>query len=194
MTRLPPQDIESERMVLGSILVDRKCCPFVFDALSEDSFYVPINQILFSVAKTLFRKNRPIDALSLKIEASKINNDEDLSSYICEISENITTASNIEYYINNILEQAERRNVIEACGSAVEALFSDPDFKATDITSKLVSQVLKCQRVQSGGIKRIGDFLNAEFDRLEKISNGEKAAFIETGIRAIDEQVFIKKT
>ncbi|MBN2570025.1 MAG: hypothetical protein JXB42_11400 [Deltaproteobacteria bacterium] len=191
--RIPPQALDVERTILGSMLVDKACCSVAFALLNEDSFYMPINSKIFSVMKQLFIKNNPIDIVSVSkaLEDKGMFGEDFDSSYIAEISENIAVFQNIEYYAKILIEKQLRRKIIELSTQAVNSCYCEEDLPAENISSKIISELLSAGNDKKGVARRIGELLPDEFDRLEKICSGKQTAFITTGIRSIDENVYI---
>ena len=59
--RLPPQNLEAEQCVLGSMLLDAQCIGDVLLILAAEDFYLPANAEIFSVMAELFDANQPVD-------------------------------------------------------------------------------------------------------------------------------------
>ena len=65
LKRLPPQNLDAEKAVLGSILVDSMAMNKVVEILSPEAFYAPANQIIFKCFLTLYNQSKPIDILTV---------------------------------------------------------------------------------------------------------------------------------
>ena len=65
--RLPPQNIEAEQSVLGSLMLDRDAVIKVSDILGPADFYRGAHQFIFETMLELFERNEPIDLLSASI-------------------------------------------------------------------------------------------------------------------------------
>ena len=73
MLKLPPQDIETERAVLGSLMIDANAIIGVTDFLLTADFYKPAHQKIYEVILDLFNKNQPIDVLSVSTKLKEKN-------------------------------------------------------------------------------------------------------------------------
>jgi len=196
LERIPPQALDVERTILGSMLIDKKCCAVAFDLLNTGSFYVDANRKIFNAMKDLFIKSQPIDIISVVDKLEKMGQLDSIGgpSYIGEISEAIATFENIEYYSKILLEKQQRREIIETASNAINACYSDDESEAGEISSRLVSGLLQAGNEAKGEIKRVGEFLSDEFTRLHVVCNsGKSNAFITTGIRTIDENMIIEQ-
>lgn len=194
--RIPPQALDVERTVLGSMLVDKKSCATAFSILSGEAFYSEANKQIFESMKHLFAKSQPIDMISVSNELQKCGKIDSIggAAYISELASSIAVYENLEYYSGILLEKQKRREIIECSTNAVNACFAEDDYSAEEISSGLISRLLQGPGEASGEIKRVGEFLSAEFDRLHEIcSSGKPAAFIDTGIRTIDENLIIEQ-
>ena len=69
--RIPPQNLDSEKAVLGSIMLRKEAMHEVEDVISPDSFYADKHKIIFQAMLDLFLKNEPIDMLSLSIKLNE---------------------------------------------------------------------------------------------------------------------------
>ena len=63
--KLPPQDIEAEHSVLGSLMIDKHSIIKVADLIVSEDFYAPANAKIFEAISDLFQKNEPVDVLSV---------------------------------------------------------------------------------------------------------------------------------
>ncbi len=63
--KLPPQNIEAEQSILGSILIDKDAITKVADILTPEDFYQPSHEKIFEIILELYDKNQPIDILTV---------------------------------------------------------------------------------------------------------------------------------
>ena len=60
-----PQALEMEKAVLGALMIDKDAYLEVGDLLRPESFYDPINQMVFEAIQQLSREESPIDVLTV---------------------------------------------------------------------------------------------------------------------------------
>ena len=65
MAKIPPQNIEAEKSVLGSLMLDSKSIDVIIDILRPDDFYQTKHKIIFEAMVDLYQNKEPIDVLSL---------------------------------------------------------------------------------------------------------------------------------
>ena len=63
--RIPPQALEVERTVLGSMLIDSQAALNAIDILDEDCFYSTANARIFLCMKEMFEKSIPVDIVTI---------------------------------------------------------------------------------------------------------------------------------
>src|SRR3989344_9323643 len=98
--KIPPQNLEAEKSVLGSILIDKDAINKVTDFLSSDDFYSPNHQIIYATALNLFEKHEPLDLLSLsnRLEEMGRLNEAGGVSYLTSLTNSVPTSSHIATY------------------------------------------------------------------------------------------------
>ena len=63
--RIPPQSIEAEMSVLGSMFLDREATGKAIEILDESAFYKDIHRIIYLAAISLYEKSEPVDIITL---------------------------------------------------------------------------------------------------------------------------------
>jgi replicative DNA helicase len=112
--RIPPQDIEAEKALLGSIMLTPTALYDIADMVKPDTFYVEKHRILFKTMLELFGKNEPIDLLSV---SSHLKDGERLdaiggSTYLAELVGAVPSASHVEHYAKIVQKKFILRNLI----------------------------------------------------------------------------------
>ncbi|MEK7219546.1 MAG: DnaB-like helicase N-terminal domain-containing protein, partial [Patescibacteria group bacterium] len=114
--RIPPQSIESEQAVLGSIMLRKDAMHEVEDMVSPDSFYVEKHKMIFKAMLNLSLKNEPIDMLSLstKLAEQKLLEQIGGNAYLAEIVNSVPSSTNVKHYSDVVQKKYVLRNLIEA--------------------------------------------------------------------------------
>jgi hypothetical protein len=66
--RIPPQAVDLEEAVLGSVMLEKDALSTVIDALSPEDFYKESDQRIFAAVHRLFTKSEPVDILTVTSE------------------------------------------------------------------------------------------------------------------------------
>jgi len=71
MERLPPQNIEAEAAVLGSVLIDPQALTAVAEMLRPDDFYRDAHRLIFQICIDLYAHGRPADLVTIGDELDR---------------------------------------------------------------------------------------------------------------------------
>ena len=114
--RIPPQDIDAERSVLGAILIDPDRFSEIASGLSAEDFYRPNHAHVFEAVVNLFERNEPIDEITVGSELKTLGKLESLggSAYLAELTDSVPTAANVAYYAKLVKKRAVVRRLIMA--------------------------------------------------------------------------------
>jgi len=158
--RIPPQAIDVERTVLGTMIISADGATIAINRLSDDSFYASANQKVFVTLRDMVSGEIKIDLVTL---AAELRNRGWLESvgeepYLCELIESIATAENIPHYCRILLEKQARRKMISTAHALMERAFDD----GKDITSAITETDAEFAALQQ---------MNTELDPEEKVSS-----------------------
>jgi len=186
--KLPPQDIEAERSVLGSLMIDKHSIIKVADLVVSEDFYASVNAKIFEAISDLFQKNEPIDVLSVsaKLKEKKQLAEVGGSSYLTELINSVPSAAHIAHYAQIIRNKRVLRDLIEASAEINEKVFenSDPESLLDEIERKILSID---QKSRPQNFILIKDELKSAYERIEKIHQGERGLRgVPTGFEELD--------
>lgn len=127
--KLPPQNIDAEKSLLGSILIDRESINKVADFLKPGDFYVRGHQIIYDAALLLFDKREPIDLLSLsnKLDEMKLLEEAGGIGYITSLTNSVPSASHIASYAKIIQRKKMLRDMIDAAHHILNLGYTEDD-------------------------------------------------------------------
>lgn len=112
--KLPPQNDDVEKSVLGAILIDEDAMFKVAEELNPTHFYGKKHQLIFEAMLDLFSHQKPIDILTLSTELKSRKSIKEIGGnvYLTELVEAVPTAAHIEEYSKIIINLAQRRRLI----------------------------------------------------------------------------------
>ena len=115
LNRVPPNDVEAEQAVLGSMLVDKDAVISGLEVLKENDFYREDNKAVFSAIASLYSKSEPIDLITVKKELMENGSFERIGGmeFIASLPEKVPTTTNVDRYIKIVEEQSMRRKLIQ---------------------------------------------------------------------------------
>jgi replicative DNA helicase len=189
MLKLPPQDIETERAVLGALMVDPNAIIQIADFLLSNDFYKPVHQKIYETIFDLFKNNQPIDILSVSTKLKEKNLLEEIggANYLTDLINEVPTASHIAHYAKNVKEKKVLRDLIQTSAEinekvyeniGVENLLDEVEQKIFNITQRSLPQKYVLLK----------DELQGAYERIEKMHRGETAIRgVPTGFAKLDD-------
>lgn len=190
--RIPPQDLETEKALLGAIMLRPDIVFDVLDSIQPESFYSERHKIIFKVMMELASKREPIDLLTV---TTKLREQKELegvggNSYISELLNTVPSAANIDYYSEIVRKKAILRNLIQASNHIGELAYSEEkelDHVLEEAEKKMygITNISKGQKLE-----KIKDLLDDAWDRFEKLQqSGHQIRGVPTGFSEIDNKL-----
>jgi replicative DNA helicase len=127
ITRIPPQSVDSEKAVLGSMMQEDVAASRAMEILKEDCFYVDAHKFIFRAMTELDAKHKPIDQLSVveKLGKLKLLESAGGAAAISDLINRVPSAANIEYYANIVKEKYILRTIIKTSNEMIDKAFSE---------------------------------------------------------------------
>lgn len=186
--RVPPQDLEAERAVLGSILLQNEAVYTALEDLTPEDFYRPANQIIFRAVLELAQKSEPVDAVTLSGLLRTKSELEQVGGLpgIVALGEAVATAANVRHYSNIVRKKSMLRKLITAGTEIAKSGYESPEpEEAVDSAEKLIFEIAKARSKQ--GITPVSKIVTEAFKRIEKLAEEKKAVTgVPTGIMDLD--------
>ncbi|MDO8470314.1 MAG: replicative DNA helicase [bacterium] len=188
--KLPPQDLEAERSVLGALLLDKLAITKVADLIAPGDFYHPAHQAICDAILTLFERGEPIDILTVSHALKNMKRLTEVggTDYLSDLVQGVPTSAHVERYAEIVREKRVRRDLIGAAASVNESALDPGNFE--DLLDNVEQRIFSIsQRSRPQKFTHIKDELPAAYERLEKLHRGERGALrgIPTKFPKIDE-------
>ncbi|MFA7216855.1 MAG: replicative DNA helicase [Candidatus Paceibacterota bacterium] len=190
--RIPPQNLEAEMALLGSIMLRPESLYEIIDIVSGESFYSEKHRIIFESMMELFSKHQPIDLLSVSTKLTEKGWIDQIggNTYLTEVVHTVPSASNILYYAQIIQKKHMMRRLIDASdhisqigydeNKELEELLEQAEKKLFDVTNYNTSHKFV----------PLKDELNEAWERLDKLhTDGQGMRGIPTGFIDIDKKL-----
>lgn len=174
--RIPPQSLESERALLGALLLKPDALHDIADLVHPDSFYAEKHKLIFETMRELSERGEPIDLVSLteRLTGKGVLERAGGRAYIAELATTAPAPGNYSHYAELVGRKHLMRSLIDASYEITEAAFDE----ARDHVEVLDEAEKKIMAVGSGIASHkfiaIGDKIEDAWDRIEKLSSGEK--------------------
>jgi len=189
LDRLPPQSLDAEKAVLGSVLLDPDVCDDVALIVRSRDFYAHAHQVLFGHLLAMHEDGVRID-IALLVERLKQHGDFEAigeSLYLAEIAQSVPTAANAQYYANIVRDKATMRALIHASTEILRDAF-DQSLDAREMLSHAEEKVFRILEDKGiGELAPIHEVLTAALQRIDaRLTHGGLAGSVETGFTELD--------
>jgi replicative DNA helicase len=185
----PPNNIDAEKSVLGSMFLDTKAVFIALERLMPSDFYAKRNREIFEVMRELSESGKPIDTVTVvdRLERKGQLEGPDDTIYIADLASSVPSASNINHYIDIIEQDSVRRLLIEAGNDIIRDATTSED-EASEIVSKagdVIYQIAVKRRRYS--LEHIKQALLEGYTRIGESMNRESGLLgIPTGFKQLD--------
>src|SRR5258708_4964324 len=190
--KIPPQNLEAEQTVLGSVLIDKNAIFRVADLLTPDDFYSPAHGRIYDAILTLYEKRQPIDVLSLTtfLKEKEFLKEVGGSTYLADLTNQVTTASHVQHYAGIVKKNKILRDLIKASAEITEDAF-EPSNEIEDLMDDVEQKILSIsQKSVPQNFMAIKDELKGAYERMAKLADGGgKLRGIATGFTAVDNKL-----
>lgn len=186
---MPPQNVEAEQSVLGSLMLDKDAIMKVADFLRAKDFYRGTHQAMYRAMLELFERQEPIDILNLKNRLSETGNLEAVGgqAYLAELVNSVPTASNILYYAKIVQRKRILRDLIAASYDIAQLGYKEHE----DVDVVLDEAERRIFSISEGSLSQnfvpVRSSLEDAFDRIDKLSRKEgETRGVPTGFADLD--------
>jgi len=187
--RMMPNDIEAEKSVLGSLMLDGELINVIIDELKPEDFYHKKHQIIYQAMTELYNRSEPIDILSVssRLKEKRLLDDIGGNSYLTELVNSVPTASNVKHYADIVRRKAILRNLIESSEEISQLGYKEEE----DIAELLDEAEQKIFKIARYSVKQkflnIKDALEEAWERFDKLhKNKGELRGVPTGFPELD--------
>lgn len=190
--RIPPQHIEAEKALLGSILIKPESINEVLDLVTPNSFYVDKHRLIFQNMLELFGKSDPIDLLSL---SSKLKEKDLLErvggrSYLAELVNTVPSAGNIKHYTELVEKKSMMRQLID-CADYLSELGYQEGLEVEELLDKAEKRVFEVTNTPTlHKFITLKETLGEAWERLDRLHKSkDELRGVRTGFAELDDKL-----
>jgi replicative DNA helicase len=187
--RMPPQNIEAEQSVLGSLMIDKDAVIKIADLITPDDFYKDAHTKIFEAMLYLYENHEPIDILSLSNRLKDNGHLERIGghAYLASLANSVPTAANIVHYTKIVEKKAILRKLIDNASQIVSNAYDEKNEvdEVLDLAEQKIFAV--SQKHVRQDFTSVKPMLEEAFDRIDELSkNKGKLRGVPTGFRDLD--------
>jgi len=168
-TRKLPHNLDSERALLGSIILSERIPESVVKIVTEKSFYDERHRIIYYHMLKMNEKSEPIDIITLsqQLELSKQLDFIGGTSYLVETVNLVPSSSNAEHYAKIIQTKYVRRQLIQI-SEKIQANCFDEDTDVSGLVVRTERALKEVEKINTGEISKTGDIeIDTEVKRIQ---------------------------
>ncbi|MDP3758386.1 MAG: replicative DNA helicase [Candidatus Daviesbacteria bacterium] len=193
ITKLPPQNIEAEQSLLGSLLIDKDAIVRISEILHPSNFYRSEQHgAIFEAIQSLFERREPIDLVTVteELKRKSVYDKVGGSAYLASLINIVPTSAHIEHYAKIIKDHAVRRSLIAQATALIQRSYDEGE-QVEELLEKAEAGIFALsQEHVSRDFLPIKDALTESFDRLDELQKSfGKLRGIPTGFRDLDSKL-----
>ena len=171
LERVPPQNLEAERSVLGGILLENQAMPNLMEILEEDDFYRDAHRKIYRAMIDLCERRDPVDLITLTEEVNRKGWLQEVggAAYLASLADEVPTAANILFYAKIVKEKSVLRQLIGAATEVARQGYEEPEdaIAFLDRAEQSILEISRRQRRQ--GFVPLRSVLQETFKSIEEL-------------------------
>ena len=191
LSKQPPQSLEAEQAVLGSILIDSRVVADVVGILTPEDFFLQQNREIFETIYTMFNFSQTIDPVTVLNKMKELGVHHDNSrDYILQLMEITPTAANVVRYANIVREKSMLRGLARA-STDISEMVQDEVGTASEMLESAEKKIYALRKGErNDSLEHIGTVLHKVFDRLTELSQSDSLIpGLSSGLRDLDTKI-----
>ena len=188
--KMPPQNLEAEAAVLGSMLLDKEAIARSVEHLDETSFYTESNRKIYQSILRLYDENKAVDIVTLIEDLKKRNALEEVGgpSYITDLANSIPTSANVDHYARIVKEKYLLRSLISTA-TTIAAESYEPSIEVEDLldrAEKLIFDITSDNK-RDARVVEMKDVIKESIETIDRLyQRKENITGIPTGFHDLD--------
>ncbi len=189
ISKMPPQNLEAEQSLLGSLLIDKDAIIKIADIVTADDFYSSANGLIFETILELFEKKQAIDILSLssRLDEKRLLEQVGGRTYLVTLTNQTPSAAHVVSYAQIIQRKATLRRLISAANNILELGYHE-EKEVDDVLDKAEQSIFGVsQKYLKEKFTHIREILASAFDRIDELHREKgKLRGLPTGFSDLD--------
>jgi len=171
LDKIPPQNLDAEMAVLGSMLLDEDAIAVALESLDKDSFYKDAHRKIFEAIAGLFNANKAVDLITLTDELKKDGSIDAIGgvSFLTALANAVPTAANINHYVAIVKEKSILRTLINNATKIVSMSYeSDGNVdEVLDTAERFIFEI--SDRKQAGSYLQLKEIIKDSIETIDKL-------------------------
>ena len=187
--KLPPQALDAEMAVLGSMLIEKDALEKAFDILKPEHFYKSAHKQIFAAMAALTARGQAVDLITVTEELKRTGLLAQVGAerYLSELMDKVSTAAHVEYYANIVRETSLVRELINISTTTIEKCYNqeeEPSSLVDDAQAQLFALSQKREMKGFVSSKVLAEEVSEQIEKLIRDKNPVKG--VPTGFTQFD--------
>jgi len=171
LDKLPPQNLEAEMAVLGSMLMDEDAISSATELLDKGSFYKDTHKKIFEAISNLYNANKAVDLITLTDELKRNETLDEIggASFLIALVNSVPTAANISHYVSIVKEKYILRTLINNATKIVSLCYESEGNvdEVVDSAEKFIFEV--SDRKQHGSYVHLKEVIKDSIENIDRL-------------------------
>ncbi|MDE1920114.1 MAG: replicative DNA helicase [Candidatus Omnitrophica bacterium] len=175
--RVPPQNIDAEKAVLGAMMISEEAVGLSIEHLGSSYFYETAHQKIFEAVLELYKERKRVDLITLSDWLKNTGQLESLGgvAYLSQLADFVPTAANVQYYIDIVKEKGIQRQLIKNATQIISKSYSvnvDID-ELVDSAEQLIFEIADAKQKQQA--VHIKDIIKDTIENIDLLYQHKKS-------------------
>ncbi len=188
--QVPPQALEAEMAVLGSMLIEADAVEKAAEVLDVKQFFKDSHRKIFSSIMDLMGRGQAVDIVTIGEELRKRKPLGEIggTGYLSELVGRVSTAAHVEHYARIVLQKAVLRELIRVGTEVVGHCYSEVK-EPEKLLDEAQAKILSIAQKQAGtSFSAAKDLAHSVMDDIERLHKRKKSVTgIPTGLKKLDQ-------
>jgi len=171
LEKIPPQNLEAEMAVLGSMLLDEDAISIACESLDKSSFYKDTHQKIFAAIADLYNANKAVDLITLTDELKREGILDEVGgvSFLTALANSVPTTANISHYVSIVKEKSILRTLINNATRVVSLCYESEGNvdEVVDTAERFIFEV--SDRKSQGTYLHLKEIIKDSIERIDRI-------------------------
>ena len=190
--RIPPQSLEAEQSVLGSLILDRDAIIKIADIITAEDFYEDKHRVIYNAIIKLYDERESIDILTVSNKLEDGSSLEKIggASYLTTLVNSVPSSAHIVHYANIVRRKGTLRRLIAQATDIVSLGYQEDQDLETLLDSAEQKLFSVSQKYLKQNFVSISEILHETFDRLDELHREKgKMRGLPTGFTDLDNKL-----
>ncbi len=172
--KLPPQNLDAEKSLLGALLLDREAMNKIADLIKPDDFYQRGHQLIAQAAFMLYEKHEPIDLLSLSNKIGEMGELDNVGglAYLTSLVNSVPTSAHVATYAKIVQRKKMLRDLIDAAHHIIGLGYQEDEDVENIMDEAQKKLFTVSQRSMTKNFLDVGDTLAEAMERITTQHDG----------------------